>query len=84
MFILDIPQIAQIAFQNPASPIAEGIIDLHHSIFYYLLVILSLVLWMFFIIIKNSSYLWKHPTKDHINFFQKQYLIVNNLAQVHS
>jgi len=80
MFFLDIPQIAQIAFQNPASPIAEGIIDLHHAIFYYLLCILSLVLWMFFIIIKNSCYLWKYPTKNHITYFQKQYLIVNNLA----
>lgn len=82
MFFLDFPQIAQIAFQNPASPIAEGIIDLHHSIFYYLLCILSLVLWMFFVIIITSCYLWKYPTKDHINTFQKQYLIVNNLAQV--
>ena len=80
MFIFDLPQIAQIGFQNPASPIAEGIIDLHHAIFYYLLCILSLVLWMFFVIIKNSCYLWKYPTKDHIKHFQKQYLIINNLA----
>ena len=75
MFIFDLPQIAQIGFQNPASPIAEGIIDLHHAIFYYLLCILSLVLWMFFIIIKNSCYLWKYPTKEHIKYFQKQYLM---------
>lgn len=80
MFIFDLPQIAQIGFQNPASPIAEGIIDLHHAIFFYLLCTLSLVLWMFFIIIKNSCYLWKYPTKEHIKYFQKQYLIINNLA----
>ena len=35
----DRPRIAQIGFQDPATPIMEGIIDLHHTIFFYLIVL---------------------------------------------
>ena len=54
--ILDFPSL-QFAFQNPASPISEGIIDLHHAIFHYLLGILIVVLYMFYKILYNSSYI---------------------------
>jgi heme/copper-type cytochrome/quinol oxidase subunit 2 len=37
----------QLSFNNPATPIAEGIMDLHHSIFFFLILILGPVLWMF-------------------------------------
>ena len=51
----DIPKSTGINFQNPASPIAEGLIDLHHYIFHYLLGILALVLYLFFVLIKNNK-----------------------------
>jgi cytochrome c oxidase subunit 2 len=77
---MDFAYACQINFQNPGSPIAEGIIDLHHSIFFFLLLILCPVLWMFYKILCNSSYFWISPTKEHINTFRKNYLWLNNLV----
>lgn len=42
----DSPQAWQFGFQDPASPIMEGIINLHHDIFFLLLVILGVVSWL--------------------------------------
>ncbi len=36
----------QINFQDSASPIMEGIIDLHHDIFFFLIIIVSFVIWL--------------------------------------
>jgi len=36
----------QVSFQDPASPTAEGIQDLHHDIFFFMVVILTFVCWM--------------------------------------
>ena len=47
---LDSAKTWQINFQNPATPIMEGLIDLHHHIFYFLLVILIFVLWLIFLV----------------------------------
>jgi cytochrome c oxidase subunit 1 len=47
----DAPANYDIHFQEPASPIVEGIIDLHHDVFFYLLIILVFVIWVFFRII---------------------------------
>lgn len=41
----------QKGFQDPATPIMEGIIDLHHYIFFYLLVILIFVSYLLFTIL---------------------------------
>lgn len=41
----------QIGFQDPASPIMEGIINLHHDIFFFLIIILISVSWILFRII---------------------------------
>jgi cytochrome c oxidase subunit 2 len=38
----------QVSFQDPASPIMEGIIDLHHDIFFFIVFILLFVMWMLF------------------------------------
>jgi len=43
---LDAPEPWQIGFQDPATPIAEGIQDLHHDICFFMIVILTFVLWM--------------------------------------
>jgi len=42
--LLDSPESWQFGFQDPASPIVEGIIDLHHDIFFYLVLIMLFVL----------------------------------------
>lgn len=44
----DSPEAWQIGFQDSASPIMEGIINLHNDIFFFLLVILGLVGWMLY------------------------------------
>jgi len=40
---LDSPEDWQIGFQDPASPIMQGIIELHHDLFFFLIVVLSFV-----------------------------------------
>lgn len=45
---LDSPEAWQIGFQDPASPIMQGIIELHHDLFFFLLVINTFVFWLLF------------------------------------
>lgn len=42
----DAPTPWQIGFQDPATPVMQGLIDLHHDVCFFLLVILVFVLWM--------------------------------------
>ena len=46
LFLLDSPYNWDIGFQDTGSPIVEGIIDLHHDILFYLILIIFFVLWM--------------------------------------
>lgn len=43
---MDAPEAWQFGFQDPASPVAQGIQDLHHDIFFFIVAILTFVLWM--------------------------------------
>jgi cytochrome c oxidase subunit 2 len=43
---LDIPESWQLGFQAPASPTMEGIINLHHDIMFYIVVIVISVMWV--------------------------------------
>jgi cytochrome c oxidase subunit 2 len=43
----DSPENWQISFQDPASPIMEGIITLHHDIVFYETIIFGIVFWIF-------------------------------------
>lgn len=42
----DAPEAWQILFQDPATPVMQGIIDLHHDIVFFMIVVLVFVLWM--------------------------------------
>lgn len=44
----DAPQIWQVGFQDPATPIMEGIINLHHDLMFFICVISIFVTWMLF------------------------------------
>lgn len=46
MCFMDAPQPWQYGFQDPATPIMQGIIDLHHDISFFLLSIVVFVSWM--------------------------------------
>ena len=44
---LDAPEPWGFNFQDPASPLAQGIQDLHHDIMFFLIVVAIFVFWMF-------------------------------------
>lgn len=44
--LADAPEPWQVGFQDPATPIMQGIIDLHHDILFFVIVISVFVLWM--------------------------------------
>jgi len=45
---LDSAEDWQIGFQDPASPIMQGIVELHHDLFFFLIVVLGFVFWLLF------------------------------------
>lgn len=47
----DYPKKWQLLFQDPATSIMENIIDLHHDIMFFLIIITALVMWLLFKII---------------------------------
>lgn len=44
-FLLDSPVKWQTGFQDPASGVMEGIVDLHHDIIFFLIIVVALVSW---------------------------------------
>jgi cytochrome c oxidase subunit 2 len=62
----DLARLWQWNFQDPASPLMEGLIDLHHNILFILLLILGVVTYLLLIIIRDTSYIWIKPTKSNI------------------
>jgi heme/copper-type cytochrome/quinol oxidase subunit 2 len=51
----DAPLDYQIGFQDPGVPQMEGILNFHHDLFFFLIVILGVVLWLLFRIITTYS-----------------------------
>lgn len=49
--LCDVPRRWQMGFQDPATPIMEGIIDFHNHLMFFLILILTLVCWLLFNII---------------------------------
>jgi len=78
MFFFDFPKLGQLAFQDPASPIAEGIIDLHHNIFFYLILISVLVIYVLCQLLRKFSFAWSQPDKASLEF-RRDYLTFNKL-----
>ena len=62
----DAPTTWQMGFQDPATASMEGIIDLHHDICFFLLVILVLVLWLGGRIVTSFHYT-KQPVPERFN-----------------
>ena len=48
---LDVAEPWQIGFQDPATPVMEGIINFHHDLFFFLTIVTVFVCWMLFRII---------------------------------
>jgi len=77
----DTPKNYQLGFQDPATPIMSGIIDLHHSIFFYLLLILIPVLYFLVKILFHSSIHWEFAHAEHILNYRKDILTIS--AMIH-
>jgi cytochrome c oxidase subunit 2 len=74
----DLPRNYQWNFQDPGSPTMEGIIDLHHNVLFILIVILGVVTYLLFAIMKDASIVWMFPNKIRINR-QQQFLQFNGI-----
>jgi cytochrome c oxidase subunit 2 len=77
----EIPDSLPYFFQDPASPIMEGIINLHNYIFFYLIVILVFVLFMIYnILITYSRHVVKPRTSTDLLF---RTVVLKNIGIVH-
>jgi cytochrome c oxidase subunit 2 len=74
----DLPRFFQLNFQDPATPLMEGLIDLHHNIMFILILIFGLVTCLIFLILKDTTYIWIRPSIKFIER-QKQYLSFSNI-----
>lgn len=88
----------QFGFQDPATPIMEGIIDLHHHIFFFLVVILFFVLWFmyrildyFFLIPSRletiaNEYLWDNigNKENYVYLVVKKLSLLNKVNHHHT
>jgi len=62
--------INQFGFQNSATPIAEGIIDLHDYIMFYILIVFIFVFWVYFDIFLQNIELFNFYLEETFNFTQ--------------
>ena len=60
----------QIGFQDPSTALMENIIDLHHFIFFFVIVISGLVVWMLIQIIDNFIYIYSMTPRLENNISQ--------------
>ena len=58
----DVPEEWQMGFQDPATPVMQGIIDLHHDICFFMIIVLVFVLWMLI----RTLYFF-HETKNPVS-----------------
>lgn len=74
MFIITLAEAApnQVWFQDPATPIAEGIIDIHHHVFFFLVITFIMVSWMLYRIV---FHFWLNIQNSNINKNLEIYLL---------
>lgn len=58
--VLDVPTAWQLNFQNPATEIMEKLVDLHHDIVFFLIVVVTFVSWM----LARTIYLYTVRNKE--------------------
>jgi len=70
-----------IGFQDSATPIMEGIIDLHNYIFFYLVLIFVFVIWVFISILRDFYSRVRRPkTVHHLTLLRTSMLQVKSLT----
>lgn len=65
---LDSPEDWQVGFQDPASPIMQGIIELHHDLFFFLIIVLGFVFWLLFKILFTFNSVSNNVITKTINY----------------
>jgi cytochrome c oxidase subunit 1 len=70
----------QLGFQDPASSIMEGIVDLHHDIMFFIVWIVVAVVWVMFDIVKGTkiSSMWSLMILDNQQKSNPEYLVKGN------
>ena len=68
----------QYLFQDPATPVMEGILNLHHDIVFILIVIIGLVLWLLFAIM----YYFKSDFYKQALFFNRSAVYLDSIAHL--
>jgi len=82
---LDASKNYQIGFQDPASPIAEGLIDLHHHIFLFLIIVIIFVYWMIVqIIIDFNEFNYVLNSNTASSFEIKNSILFNYVKVMHN
>jgi len=71
---LDFALRSQKGFQDPATPIMEGIIDLHNHISFYLIWIVGFVMWALYSILKVFYYDFNFPETKEILALRKHFV----------
>lgn len=83
---LGLPTVNQVNFQTPASPVMEGIIDLHHDIMFFLVLISIFVLYLLVVIIISFSDFKdntrNHTTVSHNTFIEIVWTIIPTIILV--
>lgn len=64
LFLFDAPAPGQLAFQNPATKVMEDIIDLHHDIMFFLVLIIIFVTWMLLEIVVGMDLVLSQTNKQ--------------------
>lgn len=68
-------------FQDPSTPIMEGIVDLHNYIFFYITLVLFFVLWVLVSILFNFSYKLKSEFNEKTVAYR--YLLLSGNSVTH-
>jgi cytochrome c oxidase subunit 2 len=78
----DAPQPWQMGFQDPATSLMQGIIDLHHDILFFLITILTVVVWVGYRILYWFSFQKQELAPERINHHTRLELIWSILPSV--
>jgi cytochrome c oxidase subunit 2 len=73
----DFADYSAVNFQDPASPIAEALADLHHTIFSILLVIATVVIYLLCELLRKWYYNWEEPTVETVEVTSRYLQTVN-------
>lgn len=69
-----------LGFRDSATPVMEGIVDLHNHIFFFIIVLTTFVCWIFGNIVYEFLYLQEFPEKSYSVYLRKEMLKIRYLT----